>query len=266
MSNAQSAASPIKAPSTFLTMTELHRAALEFSTLPLAAPFLSRAPKGDGHSVLVLPGFIAGDTSTDPMRRYLRHLGYDAHAWDLGRNLGPHAIGRQGEKLMERLATIFAASGRKVSLVGWSLGGLFARELAKMRPDDVRIVVSLGSPFAGREGASNANGVYRRFNPKSDVETIRFPDLKIAPPVPTTSIYSRSDGIVAWPCSIQDNSPFTENIEVDASHIGMGAHPAVLRILADRLAQPEGTWRPHRNSDKSAKRERLFGGSRSFAN
>ena len=253
----------IKAPGLHLMAMEMRAPMEMLSTLALW-PLLTAMPRGDGHPVLVFPGLAASGQSTVIMRRFLKTQGFSVHCWKLGRNLGP----QPGviDACLKRIDELRARHDRKVSLVGWSLGGLFARELAKMRPDDVRIVVSLGSPFAGREGASNANGVYRRFNPKSDVETIRFPDLKIAPPVPTTSIYSRSDGIVAWPCSIQDNSPFTENIEVDASHIGMGAHPAVLRILADRLAQPEGTWRPHRNSDKSAKRERLFGGSRSFAN
>ena len=89
MPSTQTADPAIKSPSVWLTLTELHRAMFEFSTLPLASPLLARAPRGDGHSVLVLPGFIAGDRSTDPLRRYLRQLGYDAHAWELGRNLGP---------------------------------------------------------------------------------------------------------------------------------------------------------------------------------
>ena len=249
MSNAQSAASPIKAPSTFLTMTELHRAALEFSTLPLAAPFLSRAPKGDGHSVLVLPGFIAGDTSTDPLRRYLRHLGYDAHAWDLGRNLGPHAIGRQGEKLMERLATIFAASGRKVSLVGWSLGGVMAREISKQAPDMVRQVISLGSPFTGDPFASKPTRLYQAITGDLGEDIAeRLRASTEPPPVPSTAIYSKGDGVVAWQNCVETAAAQTDNIEVYGSHCGLGVNPSVLYAVADRLALAEGDWTPFQRS------------------
>ncbi len=253
----------VKAPGLHLLAMEM-RAPLEMLSTLALWPLLTAMPRGDGHPVLVFPGLAASGQSTVILRRFLKTQGFSAHCWKLGRNLGP----QPGviDACLQRIDELRARHDEKVSLVGWSLGGLFSRELAKLRPDDVRIVVSLGSPFAGNEGASNASGLYRRFNPKDNVETVRFPDLKVAPPVPTTSIYSRSDGIVAWPCSIQDNSPFTENIEVDASHIGMGANPAVLRILADRLAQPEGSWRPHRNSDKSARRNCSLGGSRSFAN
>lgn len=252
----------IKAPGLHLLAMEMRAPMEVLSTLALW-PLLTAMPRGDGHPVLVFPGLAASGRSTVILRRFLKTQGYSVHCWNLGRNLGP----QPGviDACLKRIDQLRAQHGRKVSLIGWSLGGLFARELAKLRPDDVRIVVSLGSPFAGHEGASNASGVYRRFNPQRDAETVRFPNLKVAPPVPTTSIYSRSDGIVAWPCSIQDISPQTENIEVHASHIGMGTNPAVLRILADRLAQPEGAWLPHRNSDKSGTRKCVFGTRQNFA-
>ena len=240
----------IKAPGLHLLAMEL-RAPMEiFGTLALW-PLLTAMPRGDGHPVLVFPGLAASGRSTLIMRRYLRAQGYSVHCWKMGRNMGP----QPGviDACLKRIDELRARHGRKVSLIGWSLGGLFARELAKLRPDDVRIVVSMGSPFTGPKAASNADGIYRRYNPAKDAEKSKFPDLHRAPPVPTTSIYSRSDGIVAWPCSIQDDSPQTENIEVHASHVGMGANAEVLRILADRLAQPEGAWQPHRKSDKLRK-------------
>ena len=118
-----------------------------------------RAPKGDGHPVLALPGFLASDLSMAPMRRYLGALGYEAHAWRMGRNLG--GLARMREALRARLSEIHAASGRKVSLVGWSLGGVYARDLALQAPDMVRSVITLGSPFANDVRATNATRALR---------------------------------------------------------------------------------------------------------
>ena len=146
---AATAGRPIKAPPTLLALAELHRAVVELTTLPLAAPILRMAPGGDGHPVLVMPGFTASDVSTGILRRYLTSLGYDTYAWELGRNLGPKAIGREGEKLVERLKAIHKATGKKVSLVGWSLGGVMARKLSRQAPGAVRQVITLGSPFTG---------------------------------------------------------------------------------------------------------------------
>ena len=136
----------VRPPSAMLALTELPRALFELGSLPFAAPVLATAPRGDGHPVLVLPGFIASDTSTAVLRRYLAKLGYDAHAWELGRNLGPRAIGAEGEKLIARLRAIHDATGEKVSIVGWSLGGIMARIIARRAPDAVRQVITLGHP------------------------------------------------------------------------------------------------------------------------
>ena len=123
------------------------RGIFEFNASVLLSPLLMRAPRGDGHPVLALPGFLASDLSMAPMRRYLKELGYDAYGWKLGRNTG--GVARRRAALRDRLAEIHAATGRKVSLVGWSLGGIYARDLALHAPDMVRYVVTLGSPFAG---------------------------------------------------------------------------------------------------------------------
>jgi pimeloyl-ACP methyl ester carboxylesterase len=237
----------IPPPSAMLALTELPRALVELCALPFALPLLVKAPHGDGHPVLVLPGFIANDVSTTVLRRYLRRLGYDAHAWQLGRNLGPRSIGREGEKLEARLHAIHASTGAKVSLVGWSLGGVMARLLAQRAPDAVRQVITLGSPFAGSPKATNVWRLYQLLtgHKLDDARTLAHLDEVAAPPpVPTTAIYSREDGIVAWQACRDAGASDTENIEVHGSHIGLGINAAVLYAVADRLAQPPNGWRP----------------------
>ncbi|WP_370283504.1 alpha/beta hydrolase [Ramlibacter sp. WS9] len=219
------------------------RAPFEFGALLPAWPALSRAPASDGHTVLVFPGLSASDATTVPLRGYLGTLGYKTAGWSQGFNFGPRA--GVLEKAKRDLRDACDASGRKVSLIGWSLGGVYARELAKELPDLVRGVITLGSPFAGPPKSTNAWRVYELTSGRSiDREHEQF-NLPVAPPVPTTSIYSRSDGIVAWQGSIQQpDHDETENIEVVASHIGLGLNPSAWWAVADRLAQPEGAWRP----------------------
>jgi pimeloyl-ACP methyl ester carboxylesterase len=218
------------------------RGIFEFNASLLLSPLLMRAPRGDGHPVLTLPGFLASDLSMAPMRRYLKELGYDAYAWKMGRNVG--GISRMRAALRERLAEIHAATGRKVSIVGWSLGGVYARDLALQAPDMVRYVVTLGSPFANDVRATNATRLYEALSrePVEDNSELREAiagDL----PAPTTSIYSRSDGIVNWRTCILRPSATAENIEVYlASHTGMGVNAAALWAVADRLAQAEGQF------------------------
>lgn len=244
---ASAAPTPVKPPSALLALTELPRALMELGSLPLASPILSRAPRGDGHPVLVLPGFIAGDASTGVMRRYLKRLGYDAHAWELGRNLGPKAIGHEGEKLVDRLRAVHGLTGRKVSLVGWSLGGIMARLVAARAPDTVRQVITLGSPFTGSPKATNVWRAYEMLTgQKIDDARAREQMAQSAGtlPVPSTAIYTREDGIVAWQNCLEPDGPETDNIQVHGSHCGLGVNPAVLYAVADRLAQAEGDWHP----------------------
>lgn len=237
----------IRAPSALLALTELPRALAELGSLPFAAPVLASAPRGDGHPVLVLPGFIASDTSTVVLRRYLKKMGYDAHAWELGRNLGPKAIGAEGEKLVARLRAIHDLTGQKVSLVGWSLGGIMARIVACRAPDAVRQVITLGSPFAGSPKATNVWRAYELLTGhhiESDNAKSQLAEAASPPPVPSTAIYSREDGVVAWQICREQPGPATDNIEVHGSHIGLGVNPAVLYAVADRLAQAEDDWHP----------------------
>lgn len=232
---------PISPPSRLLLSSEGGRALIEFASTMLAWPLLRRAPRGDGHAVLVLPGLMADDSSTRTLRDYLADRGYDPHGWGQGRNRGPHDGVVEG--MLAQLHKLADASGRKVSVVGWSLGGTYAHRLAAACPEAVRCVVTLGSRLAGSGRASNAWQLYEAVSGrKASAHGTGGPAATL--PMPTTSIYSRSDGVVAWQASVLKSGPHTENIEVVASHVGMGANPAVLFALADRLAQPEDDWKP----------------------
>ena len=214
----------------------------ELGTLAPAIPALLSAPRGDGHAVLVLPGVLTGDESTIVIRRYLEELGYAAHPWKQGHNWGPSR--ELHEKLRIRLKELHERYGRRISIVGWSLGGIFARELAREFPFAVRQVVTLGSPFGsdiGLDGSRKPEAAARR---------------RLPPPVPCTSIYSKSDGIVPWEACRELPSPRTDNIEVPATHIGMGFNPLVLWAIADRLAQTEADWAPF---DRSGWHRMVYG-------
>jgi pimeloyl-ACP methyl ester carboxylesterase len=233
---------PISRPRARLLLLE-GRALLELAALVPAYPVLRRAPRGDGHPVLVLPGFMAGDFSTRSLRAYLRDRGYHAHGWKLGRNLGPRPEIVAG--LAERFRHLRERHGRPLSLIGWSLGGIYARELARRAPDAVRQVITLGSPFRDVE-ATNVPRFLRAVAERRRMpEEEAFRRLLCEPlPVPTTAIYSRSDAIASWRSCREEEGPLRENIRVESSHLGMGHNPIVLLTIADRLAQPEGQWRP----------------------
>ncbi len=231
-------------PSSLLIALELRAPWELWSVLP-SWPLLARAPAGDGHPVIVFPGLSASDGSTLPIRGYLQNLGYDISGWNQGYNFGPRAGILQTAK--RQVMDTCEVTGEKVSLVGWSLGGIYARELAKELPDCVRSVVTMGTPFSGSHTSTNAWRLFELTSGKDITRELQQFDLPVAPPVPTTSIFSRTDGVVAWPASIQKPSksnPRTENVEVIASHIGLGLNPTAWWALADRLAQPEGQWKP----------------------
>ena len=235
----------LKSPSALLMAME-GRAVWEWTSLALAWPFLKSAPRGDGHPVMVLPGLCAGDGSTVPLRRFLDRLGYATYPWDLGLNFGPrdHVI----KGMVDRVRSVQKKHKQKVTLVGWSLGGAMANAMALRMPERVRQVVTLGSPLTGHPKGTNAWRVFEL------VSGFRHDDERLMelvngePSVPTTSIMSKTDGIVNWRMSLAEESPIAENIEVSATHMGMGANPAVLWIIADRLAQAEGEWKPFRRN------------------
>jgi pimeloyl-ACP methyl ester carboxylesterase len=240
MTTATHANEHVAPPSRLLLLAEA-RALWETGAGIAMWPLLQLTPRGDGHPVLVLPGLVAGDGSTLLLRRYLCSRGYDAHGWGLGRNFGPREGVEDG--MVELLKTLHDNSGQKVSVIGWSLGGVYARLLASSYSHMIRNVITLGSPFSGSPRATNAWRVYEGVSGQSSHDPRRMKVVQPTPPVPTTSIFSRTDGVVAWRCSIEKTGPQSENIEVIASHLGLGAHPAVLYAVADRLAQPEGKWK-----------------------
>ena len=234
------------APGHLLRALEL-RTGLEYLAARGATRRIADWPRGDAHPVLVIPGFLAGPFSTQLLRNILRRLGYRVYDWGLGYNVGYRTSMK--EKLPARLHHIRQrADGRKVSIIGWSAGGIYARELARAFPDDVRSVITLGSPFRGNHQASTAWRVWRLVNRGADAtEAVSEAALiRRAQPlsVPTTCIYSKSDGIVAWQCCTSLPAPKTENVEVRSSHLGYGHNVETLSVIADRLAQPEDGWRP----------------------
>lgn len=234
-------------PSRLLAFSELQRAVFEMATLPLASPLLYSAPRGDGHPVMVLPGFMASGRSTKILRRYLDRLGYDTYCWNLGRNLGPRAIGHEGELLIEKLHEIHEKTGEKVSLVGWSLGGSMSRQLGERAPDMIRQVVTLGSPMRGRAQSTSVWRVYEAATGdrvSSDKMRDQMAEIATVPKVPTTAVYSKADGVVPWQNCLVTESAHSENVGVYGSHCGLGVNGSVLYLIANRLAQAEGEWTP----------------------
>jgi pimeloyl-ACP methyl ester carboxylesterase len=196
--------------------------------------------------VLVLPGLGTDDSATRTLRTVLRHLGYRTHGWKLGRNIGPTAAALDG--MSTRLARLADGYGQPVSVIGWSLGGMFARRLARRTPESVRQVVTLGSPIRlTHTSQSRAHPLYELFA-GTHVERLELQlERGQGPlPVPATSVYSKLDGVVAWRACLDDPAPRAENVAVYASHFGFGHHPAVLWVVADRLGQPAGEWAPFR--------------------
>jgi hypothetical protein len=235
-----------RAPDTRLRIAEWSRVSREYSAALLSGDLVDRWPHGDGHPVLVLPGFLAGESSTRYLRRVLQRLGYAAYDWELGRNLG---VRRGMEDAFDRTVRRLADEhGRRVSIIGWSAGGIYAREIARRLPESTRMVITLGSPFRGNHRATHAWRLYSLVNRGPALEEAMSEAARRAReqplPVPTTCVYSRHDGIVAWECCTSLPAPMTENVEVDSSHLGYGHNLETLYVIADRLALPEGEWTP----------------------
>ena len=193
---------------------------------------LSRAPRGDGGPVVLFPGFGTDDHVLFPLRRFLRSIGHDARGWSLGRNDGN--VMAKLPSAIDRVRALATSAGRPVAVVGWSLGGVFAREVARDAPQLVRCVVTMGTPLNGPPASVAA----RAYAP----ETIRLIRAEIAKrdqrPIrqPITALYSRRDRIVPWESCIDRRSPDVDNIEIKSTHVGMGIDPDVWQLVADRIA------------------------------
>lgn len=245
------------------------RAVLEMALLPYTLPLLMNAPKGDGHPVLLLPGFMADEATLFALKAFLRQRGYDVQTWGFGRNLGFHS--KHAHALEQKIRYMHHVSGRKVSLVGWSLGGVFSIYGAHQAPECVRQVITLGSPVSvdpeGSQSPPFVKALYRiiahPMGPQVHVMQPRVKKLRerAALPLPTSCLYSLSDGVVPPQEATIDGDPaLHENIRVAGSHTGMGFNAMVMWIVADRLAQPEGQWRPFRPEGLNGSLYRMLAG------
>ncbi|WP_372797299.1 lipase family alpha/beta hydrolase [Litorivivens sp.] len=234
-------------PNLLLALTEGPRTLLDVSVLCSWRWLPQQFLRGDGHGVLVIPGFLGGDGYNRMLTNFLCGLGYQAVGWGQGRNLGPRAelldgMAQQVERLVEK-------TQGKISIVGHSLGGVYAREIARERPEFVRQVISLGSPINddGRATTPSAR-LFRLLNGEPDTESSL---RSTAPPVPITSVYTKADGVVAWQQALQyAGHEHCENIEVPGSHCGLTWNLSVNHLLADRLSQNDGEWRPFVRPEK----------------
>ncbi|MEE8078455.1 MAG: alpha/beta hydrolase-fold protein [Pseudomonadales bacterium] len=235
-----------QSPSTLDSALELPRVVLEMTSLTYVWPLLASGPRGDGHCVMFLPGFTAGDQSTLILRRYLSRLNYQTLPWKLGQNTGSYDL---QDRLLDRFEQVLEEHPGKISLVGQSLGGIFARVLATQWPERVRQVITLSAPFASASPESTTALVGRLYRYVSGMSHDEMRDQMQEVPsgplaMPSTSIYTKTDGVVHWSTCLEAEGEQTENIEVLGSHSGMGFNPLVLYVLADRLAQADGQWRP----------------------
>ena len=249
-------------PALINTLTEIPRALLELGSLQAMWPSLSVARRGERHPLLLIPGFMAGDGSLAMLKRYLKFLGYHPETWGFGRNTGQpeHLF----DHLPEKLSEMARQWGEPISLVGQSLGGVFARELAREFPGHVRQVITLGSPFGARNSAIAMRALTHLFRISSGrtveemLQLMRDRELHRSPDVPVTAIYSKGDGVVHWEsCMEEDEDHHTQNIQVPGSHCGMAFNGVIYYIIADRLAQDPMDWehfswrsRPWRTSRK----------------
>jgi len=234
-------ATPLPAPNPVLMALET-RAPLETVAGLIASPLLRGAPKGDGHPVIVVPPFGAADEFTFILRWFLRRQGFEVFPWGAAEVLGLHRLVKVA---VARLREVRSQSGQKVSLVGHSLGGIYAREVARFAPELTRSVITLGTPI----NDVKANSVWPMFEATSGTKIKAIdPDyaaqMPVAPPVPTTSLFSKSDGVVNWRSSLDHTPGQVENIEVVSSHCGLPSNPMTLYLVAHRLAQPEDEWAP----------------------
>jgi pimeloyl-ACP methyl ester carboxylesterase len=215
-------------------------------TLPLrlARHWPRRRSVAASPPVIVIPGFGFTDRSTAFLRWYLARCGYDAKGWGLGRNMGRKTIGLHNERAIAAIEEQARRAGQPVALVGWSMGGIVARMVARARPDLVSRVISLSAPFTGDPYANRAWPLYEKLaghRLDDPVASRQIARSKQPPPVPALAIYSRSDGIVAWDCCIEEERPRTANVEVSAGHFEIGFRPSVLRLVADELAGLRGS-------------------------
>lgn len=222
-------------PSKFLFLTEVFRAIYErLSSIGFINNY-SPPLLGDGHPVLLVPGFLVGDRAMEPMHKFLRRINYNTQKWNLGSNMANPA---DLSALIERAKLIASESQQKISIVGWSLGGVYAREVAKASPDIIRQVITIGSPFREIERDNSAMMIFNFLKDRQDIKWDEKILKNVARPakVLTTALYSKKDGVLCWQdCKEAEEDELHVNIKVESSHLGMAQNKNVLKILADRL-------------------------------
>ena len=224
----------IKAPSFLLAAGE-SLTPLEFARLMAAVPALIRQPRGQGEPIIVLPGFGASNVSTAILRKYLSWLGYEVQGWSVGRNTGN--VSEMLPLVAEQVAQTFRESKQTVSLIGWSLGGVVARELARDLPEMIAQIITMGSPVVGGPKYTSFRNFYAKQGMNLDALEARIAEREKRPiTVPITSIYSKRDGVVSWQASIDKLNAQADHIEVKATHLGLGISPDVFKVLAKTLA------------------------------
>jgi len=243
MTNANKQEKDCKRPSFFWLATEAVRAAAELGVSVPFRKYYKANECGDGHPVLVLPGFMASDFSTGPMRKFINDLGYTSHTWDLGRNYAKVTFIND---LSEKLEALYEKHQQKISIIGWSLGGIYARQLAKKHPELTRQVITLGSPFRDITEPNNASWLYNLLPGRKrivDLEESLLTDIPKPAPVPTTAIYTKEDGMVPWEVCLEEvEDDLHQNIQVRGSHLGLGVNLSVLEIIANRLQYKASNW------------------------
>ena len=229
------------------------RGLLEMALLPVSLPLLIEAPVGDGHPVLLVPGFMASEASLIALKLFLQNKGYDVHTWGLGRNMGFRS--KHANALPQKIRYLHHITGKKVSLVGWSLGGVFSMYGAQNALECVRSIITLGSPVSvettGSQSPNLVKALYRMVSHRLGASAhMMQPRAKVMRErrrlaIPTSCLYSLSDGVVPPQEATIDGDPaMHENIQVPGSHIGLGFNGIVLAIVAERLAQPDNEWMP----------------------
>jgi len=240
----------IKRPSLILYFTETFRAIGDRVASIQFRKTFTPTTKGDGHPVLVIPGFLTSDTSTKILRDFIKRIGHTPYAWEMGRNYGNI---EDLVTLVEKLDALHKKHQEKVSLIGWSLGGVYARELAKQRPELVRQVITLGSPFAGLQEPNNASWIFdlMKGEKAKKLDPVWLATVPNPAPVPTTALYSKKDGIVSWMVCMEKEDALHQNIEVRGSHLGFGFNKQVMVIIADRLSYSEANWKLYGGNSKT---------------
>ncbi len=223
----------ISKPSLFLHLTEIFRAAYEFIKAIIFERKFSYHNIGNAQPIIVIPGLLTTDLSTTLLRTFLTKLGFNVFGWGMGRNLGRL---ESLPILIEKVEKINEAHQQKIIIIGWSMGGIFTREIAKARPELVKRTITMGSPFADVNAPNWAKWIFDILNKGIVIDDAFVAQLPNPAPVPTLALYSKLDGIVPWrACMETFEDEIHTNMEIKSSHIGMGANPEVMKIIYSAL-------------------------------